>query len=102
VLAPAAKWRRLIVPESAIESARQRETAASETATSAAARAAYAEAVRQFFSWRDARGILELSHLQPVVIAIYVEQLGTKAAPTVKQHLAAIRMLFDWLAMPNW
>ena len=36
MLAPAAKWRRLIVPESAIESARQRETAATETATSAA------------------------------------------------------------------
>ncbi len=31
-------------------------------------------------------------------IAAYIEQLGTVASkPTVKQHLAAIRMLFDWL-----
>src|SRR5262245_18333450 len=61
-------------------------------------RAAYAEAVRQFFNWCDSRGIAELSQIQPVVIAAYVEQLSNgKAAPTVKQHLAAIRMLFDWL-----
>ena len=31
-------------------------------------------------------------------VAAYIEQLGrTHAKPTVKQHLAAIRMLFDWL-----
>jgi integrase/recombinase XerD len=63
-------------------------------------RAAYAEAVRQFFSWCDSRGILDLADIQPVIIAGYIEQLGeNKAAPTVKQHLAAIRMLFDWLVI---
>jgi hypothetical protein len=31
-------------------------------------------------------------------VAAYIEQLGTVASKlTVKQHLAAIRMLFDWL-----
>ena len=31
-------------------------------------------------------------------VPAYVEQLGrTHSKPTVKQHLAAIRMLFDWL-----
>lgn len=31
-------------------------------------------------------------------VAAYVEQLGrTHSKPTVKQHLAAFRMLFDWL-----
>ncbi len=31
-------------------------------------------------------------------VAAYVEQLGIKGAkPTVKQHLAAIRQLFDYL-----
>jgi site-specific recombinase XerD len=35
-----------------------------------------------------------------MLIAAYVEQLGKKrSAPTVKQHLAAIRMLFDWLVV---
>ena len=34
----------------------------------------------------------------PVHVAAYIEQLqGKLAAPTVKQHLACIRMLFDWL-----
>ena len=32
-------------------------------------------------------------------VSAYVERLTrTYRAPTVKQHLAAIRMLFDWLA----
>src|SRR5215216_6307243 len=59
-------------------------------------RAAYAHAVTEFFKWCEARGVLELTQVKPVVIAAYVE--GHPAAPpTVKQHLAAIRMLFDWL-----
>jgi integrase/recombinase XerD len=35
-----------------------------------------------------------------VHVAAYVEQLGkTHSAPSVKQHLAAVRMLFDWLVV---
>jgi integrase/recombinase XerD len=34
----------------------------------------------------------------PLHVAGYIEQLqGKRSAPTVKQHLACIRMLFDWL-----
>jgi integrase/recombinase XerD len=33
-----------------------------------------------------------------VHVAAYIERLqGRRLAPTVKQHLACIRMLFDWL-----
>jgi site-specific recombinase XerD len=61
-------------------------------------RAAYAQAVGQFFGWCDRHRITMLDQLNPVVIAAYIEQLqGERSAPTVKQHLAAIRMLFDWL-----
>jgi len=59
-------------------------------------RAAYAQAVAQFFRWCEARGIRELDKIKPVVIAAYIEK-HPGAPPTVKQHLAAIRMLFDWL-----
>jgi site-specific recombinase XerD len=59
-------------------------------------RLAYAQAIGQFFNWCEARGIKELSRIEPVVIAAYIEQ-HSASAPTVKQHLAAIRMLFDWL-----
>jgi integrase/recombinase XerD len=59
-------------------------------------RAAYAQAIRQFFDWCDDRGFRSLDQIEPVVVAAYIEQHGG-SKPTVKQHLAAIRMLFDWL-----
>ena len=63
-------------------------------------RQAYARAVAQFFRWCEARGLRELNRLEPVHVAAYVEELGTlHAAPSVKQHLAAVRMLFDWLVV---
>jgi integrase/recombinase XerD len=60
-------------------------------------RAAYVQAVGQFFRWCEGRG-LRLETIQPIAVAAYIEQLTqSRQAPTVKQHLAAIRMLFDWL-----
>ena len=60
-------------------------------------RAAYARAVKQFFDWTDKRR-LELHEIEPITVAAYIEQLGTTVAkPTVKQHLAAICRLFDYL-----
>jgi len=36
-----------------------------------------------------------VEQLRPVVISIYIEELmARRSAPSVKQHLAAIRMLF--------
>jgi site-specific recombinase XerD len=62
-------------------------------------RAAYARAVSAFCLWCESHG-LALDQLSPMVVAMYVEQLtASHAAPTVKQHLAAIRMLFDWLVV---
>jgi integrase/recombinase XerD len=62
-------------------------------------RAAYAEAVGQFMTWCE-KNQIALVDLEPVAISAYVEQLMlTRSAPTVKQHLAAIRMLFDWLVV---
>jgi site-specific recombinase XerD len=62
-------------------------------------RAAYAHAVFAFCAWCERRH-LPLPHLQPIVVAAYIEQLGkSHSRPTVKQHLAAIRMLFDWLVV---
>ena len=56
--------------------------------------------LRSFFRWCEQRGLRELGRLEPVHVAAYVEHLGkTHAAPSVKQHLAAVRMLFDWLVV---
>jgi site-specific recombinase XerD len=61
-------------------------------------RAAYARAVGQFLDWVERRGVSQLKDIEPVVVAAYIEARQTDlAAPSVKQHLAAIRELFDWL-----
>ena len=63
-------------------------------------RAAYARAVSDFFRWCEGRGLDRLNAVRPVHVAGYVEELGkTRAAPSVKQHLAAVRMLYDWLVV---
>lgn len=63
-------------------------------------RRAYAQAVRQFFRWCSAHNLRELEQLNPTIVAAYIEELGRSVSkPTVKQHLAAVRMLFDWLVV---
>ena len=61
-------------------------------------REAYARAIGAFLGWCDHHH-LTLETIEPVAVAAYVEQLLKVglAKPTVKQHLAAIRMLFDWM-----
>jgi site-specific recombinase XerD len=62
-------------------------------------RAAYARAASTFFAWCEQHG-LALPAVQPVHVGAYVEQMGRElSAPTVKQQLAAVRMLFDWLVV---
>jgi hypothetical protein len=61
-------------------------------------RMAYYRAVCHFFGWVEQHEIGELADIEPIHVAAYIEVLqATAAKPTVKQHLAAIRKLFDWL-----
>jgi site-specific recombinase XerD len=63
-------------------------------------RRAYHLAAVQFADWCQGAGLTELRDIEPVHVAAYVESLGLRlAAPSVKQHLAGIRMLFDWLVI---
>ena len=60
-------------------------------------RRAYARACSRFFGWCEARG-LTLAAIRPFDVAAWVEALQQDhSAPGVKQQLAAVRMLFDWL-----
>ena len=60
-------------------------------------RMAYARAVKRFFDWCDEHH-LGLEDIEPIAISAYIEELGAEVAkPSVKQHLAAIRQLFDHL-----
>jgi site-specific recombinase XerD len=57
----------------------------------------YARACGRFFAWCEDRG-LTLTTIRPFDVATYIETLQqTHSAPGVKQQLAAVRMLFDWL-----
>lgn len=61
-------------------------------------RRAYARAARDFLAWCAAHGVRELAAITPMHVAGWVEDLGaTLSAPTVKQRLAAVRHLLDWL-----
>jgi len=63
-------------------------------------RRAYVKAAGYFASWCINEGITSLQNVRPVHVAAYVEDLQKKlAAPSVKQHLAAVRMLYDWLVV---
>jgi site-specific recombinase XerC len=61
-------------------------------------RRAYARAADEFLAWCASAGVPSIGAVQPVHVATWIEA-GTRelAAPSVKQRLAAIRHLFDWL-----
>src|SRR5215469_13935359 len=69
-------------------------------------RKAYLNATRRFAEWCEAHNIRELAEVEPFHVAAYIKGLQDKdrheeplSAPTVKQHLAVLRMLFDWLVI---
>src|SRR5271166_3833458 len=65
-------------------------------------RRAYARACSRFFAWCENRG-LSLTAIRPFDVAAWVKDLQrTYGAPGVKQQLAAVRMLFDWLVTGRW
>jgi integrase/recombinase XerD len=61
-------------------------------------RRAHYNAVCQFSEWCEVRGLRDLAQVKPFHVAGYIEGLALPK-PSVKQHLAALRMLFDWLVV---
>jgi len=63
-------------------------------------RRAYVRAVTEFLSWCDGAGVASIIRVAPLHVATWIEKLTREqSAPTVKQRLAAVRMLFDWLVI---
>jgi len=61
-------------------------------------RTAYLHATRRFAGWCEAHGLADPASIQAFHVKAFIKDLeGEVAPPTVKQHLAALRMLFDWL-----
>lgn len=62
-------------------------------------RAAYMNAVADFLAFAPVAGLSSLSEIRSLHVSAYVEQISERfAEQTVKQRLAALRGLFDWLA----
>ena len=70
-------------------------------------RRAYYKAACRFSDWCEGRGLADLALVKERHVSAYIEQLGLLeteggqglSKPSVKQHLAALRMLFDWLVV---
>lgn len=61
-------------------------------------RRAYAKAAGDCLAWCLDHGVRDLSDIAPIHIAAWIETLGQSLSPpSVKQRLAAVRHLFDWL-----
>ena len=62
-------------------------------------RRAYFRSVSHFSAWCE-RHHLDIHRLEPILIAAYIKDLqSSHSPPSVKQHLSAIRMLFDYLVL---
>ncbi len=61
-------------------------------------RRAYARAAEEFLAWCASVGASSIAAVRPVHVAAWIEASTRElAAPSVKQRLAALRHLFDWL-----
>src|SRR5271155_3802893 len=61
-------------------------------------RRAYHRATEEFLWWCADAGVPSIVAIQPVHVATWIEAATRElAAPSVKQRLAALRHLFDWL-----
>ncbi len=70
------------------------------TIRNAHTRRAYARAAGDFLAWVAARGVTSLRAVQPLHVGAWIEAMGGEmSAPSVKQQLAGVRRLFDWLVM---
>ena len=60
----------------------------------------YARAVTDFLAWCEDHAVPPIAAVQPLHVAAWIEgRTRERSVPTVKQQLATIRHLFDWLVM---
>src|SRR4051812_2496160 len=64
-------------------------------------RRAYSRAVNEFLAWCEAHSVPSITAVQTLHVATWIEALtrSKRAAPSIKQRLAALRHFFDWLVI---
>jgi site-specific recombinase XerD len=61
-------------------------------------RRAHGRSIGEFLAWCEEHGVGSIIDVEPLHVGMYIEAVTrSHSAPTAKQKLAAIRMLFDWL-----
>jgi site-specific recombinase XerD len=65
-------------------------------------RRAYGRSIAEFLAWCEQHELASIIDVEPLHVGAYIEAVTrSHSAPTAKQKLAAIRMLFDWLVTPT-
>jgi len=59
-------------------------------------RIAYYHAIGEFLGWCQNAGFQHLEDVEPITVAAYIEK-HPGSLPTIKRHMAAIRMFFSWM-----
>ena len=63
-------------------------------------RRACVRSATEFFDLLEAKGVTQITAIESVHVATYIEQLQRpRSAPTAKLRLAALRHLFDWMVI---
>ena len=63
-------------------------------------RRAYARAAVEFFDWLEARGVAQITAVESMHVAAYIEHLQkSRSAPTANLRLAALRHMFNWMVI---
>ena len=58
--------------------------------------------MREFLAWCEINGVVSIADVAPLHVATWIEAQALRdnfSAPSVKQQLAALRHLFDWLVV---
>lgn len=71
-------------------------------------RRVYYKAACRFWQRCQSKGLLDIADVKPIHVAVYIEMLAQEKSkvqglskPTIQQHLAALRTLFDWLLVDH-
>lgn len=63
-------------------------------------RKAYFRSVQSFLTWAYRSGLTTVHEIRPIHVATWVESLiGSYSTASVKQQLAAVKMLFNWMVV---
>jgi integrase/recombinase XerC len=94
------EWRLLIVDGTSTEARTKFAEFFASSIRNPNTRQAYYRSVASFLSWAQSHGLETLNAIEPLHVAAWVEILSVRySVASVKLHLAALKMFFDWMVV---